>query len=177
MNKENEKIKWIKDGEVVDPLSNPNIKIEQDGKIHRLIILKAMPSDEGKYQAKATGASTHCNALINGKLNFCILKFYFKQKNDFLELPVEFVTKLKDIQAKEKETVRFECALNREISDIKWLKSGIEIKPDETKYRIFNEGNKAVLEILDCQLDDASDYAIVARGRKSVAKLNVEGCA
>jgi titin len=93
----------------------------------------------------------------------------------FLELPVEFVTKLKDVQAKEKDTARFECELNREVSDIKWLKAGIEIKPDETKYRIFNEGNKSILEILDCQLDDASDYAIVVRGRKSAAQLNVEG--
>jgi titin len=96
-------------------------------------------------------------------------------QNFVLELPVEFVTKLKDVQAKEKETATFECELNREVSDIKWLKAGIEIKPDETKYRIFNEGNKSILEILDCQLDDTSDYAIVVRGRKSAAQLNVEG--
>ena len=55
------------------------------------------------------------------------------------------------------------------------MKSGIEIKPDEKKYRIFNEGTKAILEILDCQLDDTDDYAIIVRGRKSAAKLNVEG--
>ena len=111
------------------------------------------------------------------------LKIFIKKKKSLFfsffsnkkEIPVEFVTKLKDVQVKEKETARFECELNREISDIKWTKSGIEIKPDEKKYRIFNEGNKAIFEILDCQLDDTSDYAILVRGRKLAAKLNVEG--
>ena len=70
LNKENEKVKWIKDGEVIDPTTDPNIKIEQDGKKHRLIISKAKPLDAGKYQVKATGASTHCNTFINGIDNF-----------------------------------------------------------------------------------------------------------
>jgi hypothetical protein len=76
---------------------------------------------------------------------------------------------------KEKATARFECELNRQVPDIKWLKSGLEIKHDDIKYRIFNEGTKSILEVIDCQLEDIGDYSISVRGRKSNAKLNVDG--
>ncbi len=64
LNKENETVKWLKDGEIIEPCSN--IKIEHDGKVHRLIISNSKPSDAARYQVKATGASTHCNTFING---------------------------------------------------------------------------------------------------------------
>lgn len=75
---------------------------------------------------------------------------------------------------KEKSTGRFECEINREVSELKWLKSGLEIKGD-SKNKLIRDGLKWILEINDCQLEDAGEYVAVVRGRKSTARLNVEG--
>jgi hypothetical protein len=65
--------------------------------------------------------------------------------------------------------------MNKENAQVKWFKAGVEILPDDAKYKFLVEGNQYSLQIFDCQLDDANDYAIVCRGRKCAAQLEVKG--
>lgn len=77
---------------------------------------------------------------------------------------------------KEKENAVFTCKLNKEnAAGVKWFKGGLEILPNESKYKCKTDGINYSLEILDCQLDDINDYAIFYRGRKCQARLEVEG--
>lgn len=76
---------------------------------------------------------------------------------------------------KEKENAVFTCKLNKDNAAVKWFKGGLEILPNENKYKCTTDGSTYSLEILDCQLDDINDYAIFYRGRKCQARLEVEG--
>jgi hypothetical protein len=82
---------------------------------------------------------------------------------------------LQNQTVKEKETATFTCEINKENAPVKWFKGGLEILPNDSKYKFITDGNKYSLQILDCQLDDISDYTIALRGRKCAAHLNVEG--
>ena len=76
---------------------------------------------------------------------------------------------------KEKETAVFTCQLNKENAAVKWFRGGLEILPDEKKFKYITIGSTYTLEIYDCQLDDINDYAIFYRGRKCQGRLEVEG--
>lgn len=76
---------------------------------------------------------------------------------------------------KEKETAVFTCQLNKENASVKWFRGGLEILPDEKKFKYITNGSTYTLEIYDCQLDDINDYAIFYRGRKCQGRLEVEG--
>lgn len=69
----------------------------------------------------------------------------------------------------------FTCKLNKENAPIKWFKGGLEILPNDNKYKYITDGSNYSLEILDCQLDDINDYAVFYRGRKCQGHLEVEG--
>lgn len=68
LNKLDEKVKWYKNGELIDPELDNNIKIEHDGKIHRLIVLSARVADSAKFSAKASGTSTYCHVSVDGEI-------------------------------------------------------------------------------------------------------------
>ena len=155
LNKSGEKVTWYRNGEPIEPDSKDIIAVS-DGKVHSLLLKKVDPSQAAKYTVKTAGPSS--NALL-----------YIE------EIPVEFNQRLTDISVKEKETATFTCELNKENAPVKWYKFGIEITPDENKYKMIVNGNKYSLQILDCHLDDISDYSISLRGRKCAARLNVEG--
>lgn len=90
------------------------------------------------------------------------------------EIPVEFLQKLNNITVKERETAEFECELNKENAQVKWFKGGLEILPNDNKYKYIADGCKYKLQVLDCELDDINDYAISFRGRKCAARLDVQ---
>jgi hypothetical protein len=79
------------------------------------------------------------------------------------------------LRVKEKETATFVCKMNKENAPVKWFKAGLEILPNENKYKYITDGDTYSLQILDCQLDDINDYSISFRGRKCSARLEVEG--
>jgi titin len=155
LNKPNEKVKWFKNGEPIE-IDGVNVIAKSDGKVHQLIIKKCDLKDAAKYTCKTAGPTSSAAIYVE-------------------EIPVEFITKLENVKVKEKETATFTCTLNKEnASGVKWFKGGLEILPDETKYKYITDGNKYSLQILDCKLDDISDYAIMFRGRKCAASLDVE---
>lgn len=82
---------------------------------------------------------------------------------------------MSNVTVKEKETATFTCQLNKENATVKWFKGGLEILPNDSKYKYIADGSTYSLQILDCQLDDINDYAIFYRGRKCAAHLEVEG--
>lgn len=154
LNKPGEQVRWYRNGELIEP-DGKNIIAKSDGTVHQLILKKVDASDAAKYTCKTSGPSSSGSLYVE-------------------EIPVEFIQKLANVRVKEKETATFTCQLNKENAPVKWFRAGLEILPDDKKYKYICDGSRYSLQILDCQMEDMSDYAIVFRGRKSAAELEVE---
>jgi len=91
----------------------------------------------------------------------------------FLEIELDFAVPLKDVTVPEKRQARFECVLTREANVI-WSK-GTDILKIGEKFDIIADGKKHILVINDSQFDDEGEYTAEVEGKKSTARLFVEG--
>lgn len=89
------------------------------------------------------------------------------------EIELDFAVPLKDVTVPEKRQARFECVLTREAHVI-WSK-GTDIIKIGDKFDIIVDGKKHILVINDSQFDDEGEYTAEAEGKKTTAKLFVEG--
>ena len=69
ISKEGLKLEWYCDGKKIS--RNENYDISSDGKLHKLVIEKAITDSAGKYSAKYKDAETTATLSIEGK------NFYF----------------------------------------------------------------------------------------------------
>lgn len=67
LNRAGEKVRWFKHDKRVEP-DNKHIFIEEDGKVHRLILKNVNPEDAAKYYAKTSGPSTSATLYVEGRL-------------------------------------------------------------------------------------------------------------
>lgn len=65
LNKSGETVRWFRNGEPIEP-DGKNVKIESDGKVHRLILKKVDPSDAAKYSVKTSGPSSNALLYVDG---------------------------------------------------------------------------------------------------------------
>lgn len=91
----------------------------------------------------------------------------------FPEIELDFAVPLKDVTVPEKRQARFECVLTREANVI-WSKGNDILKIGE-KFDIIADGKKHILIINDSQFDDEGEYTAEVDGKKSTARLFVEG--
>lgn len=89
------------------------------------------------------------------------------------EIELDFAVPLRDVTVPEKRQARFECQLTREANVI-WSKGSDIIKVGE-KFDIIADGKKHILVINDSQFDDEGEYTAEVEGKKTTAKLFVEG--
>lgn len=89
------------------------------------------------------------------------------------EIELDFAVPLKDVTVPEKRQARFECALTREANVI-WSKGPDIIKAGD-KFDIISDGKKHILVINDSAFDDEGEYTAEVEGKKTTAKLTVEG--
>ena len=67
----------------------------------------------------------------------------------------------------------FECEITKENAKPHWLKDGLDIRPD-AKYDMDVDARNYRLTVNDIDSPDAGDYAIVVKGHRSAARLQVE---
>lgn len=89
------------------------------------------------------------------------------------EIELDFAVPLKDVTVPERRQARFECVLTREANVI-WSK-GTDILKIGEKFDIIADGKKHILVINDSQFDDEGEYTAEVDGKKSTARLFVEG--
>ncbi|XP_029975586.1 immunoglobulin-like and fibronectin type III domain-containing protein 1 [Salarias fasciatus] len=89
---------------------------------------------------------------------------------------VDFVIKIQEIKAREREDALFECVLTHPLPKITWLGKGIELEDGE-KYKITASDHKLIHRLLirDCVQLDTGIYSAVAGGTSCSAWLVVEG--
>ena len=90
------------------------------------------------------------------------------------EKPTEFRKPLKDLTAKETDTVTLECELNKPDVPVKWLKDGQELTPDDrVKFSVDQYLHQLIMT--DVTLDDTAKYSCVCGDVSTEATVTVEG--
>jgi len=88
--------------------------------------------------------------------------------------PVQFTRPLSDVKiSRLGEPATFECEVTKPEVRAQWLKDGFDLQQGP-KYDIGVTGSRYRLTVRDVDDRDAGDYAIVVKGHRSEARLEVE---
>uniref|UniRef100_A0A671PH39 Immunoglobulin like and fibronectin type III domain containing 1, tandem duplicate 4 n=1 Tax=Sinocyclocheilus anshuiensis TaxID=1608454 RepID=A0A671PH39_9TELE len=148
-----------KDGEIIPYSQDLEMEMKhslnQVGKKYIFTIRDLVPDDAGLYQLDVEDVS--------------VFSTEFK-------LPmVDFLVKLKDVKAMEREDAIFECVLSKPLSKIMWVGKNNRLEQGD-KYDITVSEDKLIHRLLvkDCMQVDKGIYAAVAGIKSSNAWLIVE---
>ncbi|XP_046554801.1 titin-like [Haliotis rubra] len=144
--------KWMKNGMELKP--SDKIKMEVDGKIHRLIISPAELDDQSEYTIMIRSAQSTAPLTVE-------------------EIPLEIIVPLKEIECVEGENITLLCEINRPDMEVVWMKDKVEISSTEDR-QIKMDGTKHTLTFPKVALEDEAEYTIKIRNKKSAAILFVE---
>ncbi|KAJ8395357.1 hypothetical protein AAFF_G00033420 [Aldrovandia affinis] len=155
----NSRIFLYKDGVMVpysqemDEEMKHNLK--QIGKKYVFTINSLLPEDAGLYQVDVEGVNIF--------------------STDFKIPSVDFVVKIQEVKAEEREDAIFQCVLSQPITEILWISKNVPLKTGE-KYDITVSEDKLIhkLVVKDCLPLDTGIYAAVAGINSCNAWLVVE---
>ncbi|KAK0135676.1 Obscurin-like protein 1 [Merluccius polli] len=127
---------WQKDGIRLKP--NNQWRVSTNGLVHGLTLSNLTPEDTGTIVFSAEGVRTSARLTVK-------------------ETPVSLVKKLADVRVEEGSPVTLECEFSRQNVEVKWFKSGVDLKPGKN-CRIYSMGRKRYCQILETSLADAGSY-------------------
>ncbi|XP_063285407.1 obscurin-like protein 1 isoform X2 [Pelobates fuscus] len=135
---ENAGVRWYKDGVEVE--ESESIRIESDGKHHRLIIDITQVEDSGEYECDAGDDSL----------------FYYITVT---EPPVKFVNVCDDLELNflSGDRMVLSCEVSRENAAVRWYKDGIEMKDGEG-VRLESAGTHRRFIIPTAQTEDSGEF-------------------
>lgn len=109
--------------------------------------------------------------ILYQKENHMNIIFYF-----FVVSKVDFVIKIQEIKAEEREDALFECVLTHPLPNITWMGKG-NILEDGEKYNLTMSDHKLIHRLLikDCQMLDKGIYSAMVGNTSCNAWLVVEG--
>ena len=145
-------VKWLRNG--VDMANNKHAKIEQRGRIRRLIVESINQQDDGRFECRTTEDKTCCEVFVH-------------------EPPVTLIKGFEDIQLVEGEGAHFFARLSNDQGQYKLLKDGIELTPSD-RHLISRDGANVTFEIKNTKRDDAGFYEIQTNGDKLFGELMVD---
>ncbi|XP_053491936.1 immunoglobulin-like and fibronectin type III domain-containing protein 1 [Ictalurus furcatus] len=147
-----------KDGEMIEYSKDIEIKhsLKQVGKKYMFTIRDLLPDDAGFYQLDVENVTIFSTDLKIPK--------------------VEFLVKIQEVIAMEREDAVFECVLSNPFSKILWVGKNVPLEQGE-KYDITVSEDKLIhrLVVKDCMLVDKGIYAAMAGIKSCNAWLVVEG--
>lgn len=92
----------------------------------------------------------------------------------FIGIRLKFLTPLKDVTKKERETAEFTVELSHENITVVWFKNDQRLHTSKV-VSMTDEGKFHTLTIKDLTIDDTSQIKVEAMGKSSEAKLTVLG--
>ncbi|XP_043916497.1 obscurin-like protein 1 isoform X2 [Protopterus annectens] len=131
-------VRWFKDGKEVLP--GDDISIQSSGKLRRLIINSAKPSDSGQYACDAV------DDIMNFNVNVTDPPVQIMNKGD--ETHYEYMSS---------DRVVLTCQLSRASANMKWYKDDVEIT-DSENITIGSDGIYRRLIIHSATKDDTGEY-------------------
>ncbi|TDH13682.1 hypothetical protein EPR50_G00036080 [Perca flavescens] len=151
------KIFIYKDGVMIPYDVEAEVKhgLKQVGKKFVFSINGVDPDDAGLYQVEVDG-----------------VKIF---STDFKLPPVEFLVKIQDVKAEEREDAVFECVISQPLKKIKWTGKSVPLEQGD-RYDIFVSEDMLIhtLVVKDCKLLDKGIYAAVTGQNSCNAWLIVE---
>ncbi|XP_026231793.1 obscurin-like protein 1 isoform X1 [Anabas testudineus] len=127
---------WIRNGIQLKPTNH--FRMSAKGQVHSLTISNLSVEDTGTFMFCVDNLKTSARLVVK-------------------EPPVTIFRKLEDQRFPEGAVISIECELSRHNVDVKWLKNGVEMKPDKD-LRIYAMGRKRFLQIMKCQVSDSGMY-------------------
>nr|XP_061802683.1 obscurin-like protein 1 [Nerophis lumbriciformis] len=127
---------WHKDGIRVKP--NNQFRVSTNGRLHGLTLSNLTLEDTGTIAFSAEGVRTTARLTVK-------------------ETPVTVLKELVDIRVEEEFPATLECEFSRQNIEVKWFKSGTELKPGKN-CRIYSMGRKKFCQILQCSMMDSGIY-------------------
>ncbi|KAM4624668.1 obscurin-like protein 1 [Discoglossus pictus] len=143
LSRESVQVRWYKDGERVE--ESARIKLESDGRHHRLVILCTETQDSGEFVCDAGDDSAFYSVTVR-------------------EPPVTIVNTSEDSELKclTGEQLVLSCEVSRESAQVRWYQDGVELK-DYEDVRLESDGRQRRLVILSAQLQDSGEFVCDAR--------------
>ncbi|KAG8138687.1 hypothetical protein E2320_001556 [Naja naja] len=143
--------KWSLRGEVLQ--KSPNVIIEQEGKIHRLILRKT-------------------NVDMTGTIQFAIGKSKSLADLVVKDIPVIFTRPLEDRTVLETHSVVLSCDFKPSPKEVEWYRNHTLLEPSE-KFKMKREKFTAELKILRLTVGDSGVYRCKAGSAESKATLTI----
>ncbi|CAM9153962.1 unnamed protein product, partial [Lampetra planeri] len=149
---------WQKDGLRVK--ANNQWRVSTNGRVHGLTLSNLTLEDTGTIVFSAEGVRTTARLTVMGKYTrwgyiYCSIG---NIKPVWLaETPVTVLRALADVRVEEDFPATLECEFSRQNVEVRWLKSGAELKPGKN-YRIYSMGRKRFCQILQCSRADSGVY-------------------
>lgn len=128
--------------------------IAQNGRSHRLLIKSTLFKDVGRYKCTVKDQSTETELIVT-------------------EAKPDFIRKLQDFEANEKETAILEAEISSESADILWYKDGVQIIPDNDRIEYVKKGKIRQLIIRNVSVHDEGEYIGVLADQECSADLVV----
>ncbi|XP_062387737.1 myosin binding protein Ca isoform X1 [Sardina pilchardus] len=149
----NAQVKWLKNGVEIKP--SAKYVFESVGSLRKLTINKCNLSDDAAYEC------------VVGEEK-CFTEVFVK------EPPVTITKPLDDMHVVVGDKVEFEIEVSEEGANVIWMKDGIEITRELTRYRMKKDGKKHMLVINEATKDDMGSFTVFTNGGHSEAELEVE---
>lgn len=185
VSREPKTFRWLKGTQEITP--DERFEIISDGTKHALIIKSVAFDDEAKYMFEAEDKRTSAKLIIEGLSAFLgkscaivvfepflfivlLLMKYFVD----IGIRLKFITPLKDVTKKERETAVFTVELSHENIPVVWFKNDQRLHTSKV-VSMTDDGKFHTLTIKDLTIDDTSQIRVEAMGKSSEAKLTVLG--
>ncbi|XP_061902761.1 obscurin-like protein 1 [Entelurus aequoreus] len=142
---------WQKGG--IRVKSNNQLRVSSNGQVHSLTLSNLTLEDTGTIVFSAEGVRTTARLTVK-------------------ETPVTILRALIDVRVEEECPALLECEFSRHNIDVRWFKSGTELKPG-TNCRIYSMGRKKFCHILQCSVADAGVYTCDAGEINTICSVEV----
>ncbi|XP_078795463.1 obscurin-like protein 1 isoform X21 [Oryzias latipes] len=127
---------WVRNGIQLKPTNH--FRMSAKGQVHSLTIYNLSVEDTGTFV-------------------FCVENLKTSARLVVKEPPVTIFRKLQSQKFPDGSVVSIECELSRHNIDVKWIKDGVEVKPNKD-LRIYAMGRKRFLQIMRCHVTDSGLY-------------------
>nr|XP_031826010.1 titin-like isoform X2 [Nomia melanderi] len=129
-------------------------EIIQEGHVHKLVIKKTSPTDEGFYECTVKNQSTASNVTVKAT-------------------KPEFVKKLQDCEVKERDVAILEVEITSQSADVKWFKDGEPLGPSKEKLDFVKDGTVRKLLIRSTSVHDEGEYSCTLMDETCSAEVTV----
>ncbi|XP_038047566.1 titin-like, partial [Patiria miniata] len=150
---EKAEVTWLRDGKPIEP--SDKYLIVKRGRERRLSVTNTEFPDESDYTCVIGDRKTSAELLVD-------------------EAEPEITVSMQDVKVSEDQEATFVCELDKDTSDVVWLKNGKKIEEDDTKFEVQRKGRRHSLIVKDIGLEDAANYTCKVGRKESSASLIVE---